>query len=157
MARAVHQAAEAAVRQAELNLSYTTVAAPVAGISRRAVKSEGNLITAGDESLLTSIHQSNPMWVRFSLSESDMARLPGGRLTQETVTGVELKLPDGSVYPRDRPAQLFSPAALIRPSAPSSFAPSSTIRTARCCPASSFAPAFWPENGKGSFWCRRRR
>ena len=100
MARAAQQSAEAAVRQAELNLSYTTVVAPVSGISRRALKSEGNLIsTGGDESLLTSIHQSNPMWVRFSLSESDMARLPGGRLTQKTVTGVELKLPDGSTYP----------------------------------------------------------
>mgnify|MGYP002397598942 CR=1 FL=1 len=101
MARAAQQVAEAAVRQAELNLSYTTVTAPVAGISSRALKSEGNLIStgSGDQSLLTSIQQSNPMWVRFSLSESDMARLPGGRLTQETVTGVELKLPDGSTYP----------------------------------------------------------
>lgn len=71
----------------------------MAGLSSRAVKSEGNLISTGDDSLLTSIDQSNPMLVRFSLSESDMARLPGGRLTQQTVTGVELKLPDGSVYP----------------------------------------------------------
>ena len=99
MARAVQQSAEAAVHKAELNRSYTTVVAPVAGLSSRAVKSEGNLISTGDDSLLTSIHQSNPMWVRFSLSESDMARLPGGRLTRQTVTGVELKLPDGSVYP----------------------------------------------------------
>ncbi len=99
MAKAVQQSAEAAVHKAELDLSYTTVVAPVAGLSSRAVKSEGNLISTGDDSLLTSIHQSNPMWVRFSLSESDMARLPGGRLTQQTVTGVELKLPDGSVYP----------------------------------------------------------
>lgn len=99
MARAAQQSAEAAVRQAELNQSYTTVVAPVAGISHRAVKSEGNLISTGDDSLLTSIHQSNPMWVRFSLSESDMARLPGGQLTQQTVTGIELKLPDGSTYP----------------------------------------------------------
>ena len=99
MARAAQQSAEAAVRQAELNLSYTTVVAPVSGISRRAIKSEGNLIATGDDSLLTSIHQSNPIWVRFSLSESDMARLPGSRLTQKTVTGVELKLPDGSTYP----------------------------------------------------------
>lgn len=99
MAQAAQQVAEAAVRQAELNLSYTTVTAPVTGISSRAVESEGNLISTGDEGRLTSIHQSNPMWVRFSLSESDMARLPGGRLTQKTVTGVELKLPDGSIYP----------------------------------------------------------
>lgn len=99
MAQAVQQSAEAAVHKAELNLSYTTVVAPVAGISGRAIKSEGSLIATGDDSLLTSIYQSNPMWVRFSLSESDMARLPGGRLTQQTVTGVELKLPNGSVYP----------------------------------------------------------
>lgn len=101
MAQAAQQSAEAAVGKAELDLSYTTVTAPVAGISHRALKSEGNLIAtgSGDESLLTSIHQSDPIWVRFSLSESEMARLPGGRLTQETVTGVELKLPDGSTYP----------------------------------------------------------
>ena len=99
MARAVQQSAEAAMHKAQLNLSYTTVVAPVAGLSSRAVKSEGNLISTGDDSLLTSIHQSNPMWVRFSLSESDMARLPGGRLTRQTVTGVELKLPGGAVYP----------------------------------------------------------
>ena len=101
MAQAAQQVAEAAVGQAELNLSYTTVTAPVAGISSRALKSEGNLIAtgSGDESLLTSIQQSNPMWVRFSLSESDMARVPGGRLTEKAVTGVELKLPDGSTYP----------------------------------------------------------
>lgn len=102
MSQAARQVAEAAVRQAELNLSYTTVDAPVSGISGRAVKSEGSLIAtgSGDESLLTTIQQSNPIWVRFSLSESDMARLPGGRLTQQNVTGVELKLPDGAVYPR---------------------------------------------------------
>ncbi|MFO1371514.1 MAG: efflux RND transporter periplasmic adaptor subunit [Candidatus Competibacteraceae bacterium] len=99
MSQAVLQATEAAVRQAELDLSYTTVTAPVAGVSGRAVKSEGSLITTGSNSLLTSIYQSNPMWVRFSLSESDMARVPGGRLTQKTVTGVELILPNGSTYP----------------------------------------------------------
>jgi len=98
LSQATLQAMEAAVRQAELNLSYTTVTAPVAGLSGRAVKSEGSLISASDN-LLTTIYQSDPMWVRFSLSESDMARLPGGRLTQKTTTSVDLILPDGSIYP----------------------------------------------------------
>ncbi len=93
-------AAEATLREAELNLSWTTVTAPVSGQSGRAVKSEGNLIVQGSDNLLTSIHQSNPMWVRFSLAESDTANLAGGRLNPKTVTGVELVLPDGSVYPR---------------------------------------------------------
>ncbi len=100
ISRAALQAAEAALRQAELNLAWTTVTAPVAGQSGRAAKSEGNLVVAGSDNLLTSIHQSNPLWARFSLAEGDTARLPGGRLTAGAVTGVELILPDGSVYPR---------------------------------------------------------
>ena len=100
IAQAAVQAAEANLRQAELNLSWTTVTAPVAGQSGRALKSEGNLVVQGSDNLLTAIHQANPLWVRFSLAESDTARLPGGRLNPRTVNGVELVLPDGSVYPR---------------------------------------------------------
>ena len=54
------------------------VTAPVAGITGRMLRSEGSLITAGQESsLLTTINQVNPIWVRFSLSESERANLPG--------------------------------------------------------------------------------
>lgn len=92
--------AQTALRQAELNLSWTTVTAPVGGTTGRAVKSEGNLITAGADSLLTSIYQSNPIWVRFSLGDSDLAKLAGGRVTEKNVKGVELILANGSVYPK---------------------------------------------------------
>lgn len=90
--------AQATLRQAQLNLSWTTVTAPVSGTSGRAVKSEGNLINTSDASLLTSVYQANPMWVRFGLAESDTAALPGGVLKPEMVTGVELIMPDGSTY-----------------------------------------------------------
>jgi len=89
--------AQAALRQAELNLSWTTVTAPVGGTSGRAIRSEGNLISTSD-SLLTSIFQSNPMWVSFSLGESELARLPGGRVSEQNVSGVELILANGQVY-----------------------------------------------------------
>jgi membrane fusion protein (multidrug efflux system) len=89
---------QAALHQAELNLAWTTVTAPVAGTTGRAAKSEGNLITAGNDSLLTSIYQLNPMWVRFSLGESDLARFAGGRVSAPDITGVELLLANGSVY-----------------------------------------------------------
>ena len=95
---ASQQAAEANVKQAELNLSYTLVTAPVSGVSGRAAKSEGSLISAGADSLLTSIHQINPIWVRFSLSESDLAKLPGGRLGRGAGTELKLVLPDRSIY-----------------------------------------------------------
>ena len=93
--------AQAALRQAKLNLSWTTVTAPVAGTTGRALRSEGNLIESGsDDSWLTSIYQLNPIWVRFSLAQSDVASLPGGRLNAQAISGVELLMPDGSVYPQ---------------------------------------------------------
>lgn len=90
--------AQAALRQAELNLSWTTVTAPVSGTTGRAARSEGNLVNTGADSLLTSIYQTNPMWVSFSLGESDLAKLPGGKLNAKKITGVELVLPNGEVY-----------------------------------------------------------
>ncbi len=99
-ANSANELAQAALAQAKLNLSWTTVTAPVDGMSGRAAKSVGNLIVAGSDSLLTAIYQHDPMWVRFSLSESEAARLPGGRVSAQTVTGVELVLADGSVYPK---------------------------------------------------------
>jgi membrane fusion protein (multidrug efflux system) len=92
------QSAEAILRQAELNLSYTRVTAPVGGIAGRGARSEGSLVTAGTDSLLTTINQVDPIWVRFSLSDSDLAKLPGGRLGRGTATEVRLLLPDGSLY-----------------------------------------------------------
>lgn len=91
--------AQATLKQAELNLSWTTVTAPVAGVAGRAVKSEGNLISTAD-SLLTNVQQVNPAWVRFSLGEGDLAKFPARRVTAEAVQAVELVLPDGSVYPK---------------------------------------------------------
>ena len=90
--------AQAALKQAQLNLSWTKVTAPVSGISGRALKSEGNLIGTADAMPITSIYQTNPMWVRFGLSESDTASLPGGQLKAEMIGRVDLILPDGSVY-----------------------------------------------------------
>jgi len=94
------QAAEANLRQAELNLSYTRVTAPVSGVAGRMARSEGSLVTAGQESsLLTTMNQVDPIWVRFSLSESDLATLPDKRLDRIKSAEVRLALPDGSPYP----------------------------------------------------------
>jgi len=66
------EGAKARLAEAELNLSYTKVKAPISGITGRAVRSEGSLVTANTESsLLTTLSQVNPIWVRFSLAEPD--------------------------------------------------------------------------------------
>ena len=88
--------AQANIKEAELNLSYTRVTAPVSGVAGRFQYSEGALVQAGT-SLLTTIVQTSPIWVRFSLSESDLKTL-GGHLDQKHVREVSLVLPDGSEF-----------------------------------------------------------
>jgi len=93
--QAAVMAAQAKVRDAELNLSYTKVTAPISGVSGRAQQSDGSLITAGtDAALLTTIDVTDPIWVRFSLSESESLQMrhAGG------TTRVKLLLPDGGSY-----------------------------------------------------------
>lgn len=90
------QQAQASVREAELNLSYTTVTAPVSGVSGRFQFSEGALVAA-NTSLLTTVVQLSPIWVRFSLSDSEIAQL-GGHLTERDAKEVILTLPDGTEY-----------------------------------------------------------
>lgn len=100
VSKAAVRSAEAGVREAQLNLSYTRVTAPVAGMTGRAQRSEGSLVNAGSDSLLTTIAQLNPIWIRFSLSDGDLLRLPGGRAAARSLRNVELQLPDGSIYPQ---------------------------------------------------------
>jgi len=90
------QQAQANVREAELNLSYTNVTAPIAGVSGRFQFSEGALVAA-NTSLLTTVSQISPIWVRFSLSDSEVKSL-GGKLDAKNVKSVSLVLPDGSEY-----------------------------------------------------------
>lgn len=61
--------ANAGVSQAELNLGYTEVTAPVRGVTSLEDFPEGSLIDTG--TLLTTIVQLDPIHVRFALPEND--------------------------------------------------------------------------------------
>lgn len=87
---------EAAVKEAELNLSYTTVKSPANGVAGRFVLSEGALVNA-NTSLLTTIVQVSPIWVRFSLSESELTPL-GGYISEKSIKDIRLVLPNGQEY-----------------------------------------------------------
>ena len=88
---------EALLREAKLNLSYTSVTAPTSGIAGRFQFSEGALVSA-NTSLLTTIVQLSPIWVRFSLSDSELSAL-GGQLTSQNVKNIQLVLSDGTEFP----------------------------------------------------------
>jgi membrane fusion protein (multidrug efflux system) len=90
------QLAQARVRQAELNLSYTTVNAPIGGITGRALQSVGTLVQpSNDSALLTTITRPDPIWVRFSLSEAEYSRL---RSSDAKAVEVGVELADGKPY-----------------------------------------------------------
>lgn len=103
--------AQAQASEARLNLGYTTVVAPISGTTGAAAKSDGNLVSPTD-SLLTTIVQTNPMYVNFSVSEADLLRItkqvgsgllavPGKKSTNGSLGfSVTVKLADGSTYPR---------------------------------------------------------
>ncbi len=110
-AEATLKQAQAQANEARLNLGYTRVTAPISGTTGVATKSDGSLVTASD-SLLTTIVQTNPMYVNFSVSEGDLLRMnkqlnegqlsvPGKRAANGSLGfAVNVKLADGSLYPR---------------------------------------------------------
>jgi membrane fusion protein (multidrug efflux system) len=96
LAKAGLEQVEAGVREAELNLSYTTVTSPLSGVAGRFELSEGALVSA-NSSLLAKVSQISPIWVRFSFSDSELAAL-GGHLSSSNVKEVTLILPNGKEY-----------------------------------------------------------
>jgi membrane fusion protein (multidrug efflux system) len=69
------QGADADVKSAQIDLDYTTVKAPISGITSQEACSEGSLITStADHSLLTRIVQIDPIYVNFSYSENEVLR-----------------------------------------------------------------------------------
>ena len=65
--------AQAAVEAAQLNFDYTTVKAPISGITSMEAQSEGSLIST--TGLLTKIVQVDPIYVIFSASENEIMSL----------------------------------------------------------------------------------
>jgi len=78
-AQANLRSAEAQVSLAKLNLSYTDVRAPFDGRMDRRLKDPGNLVGAGENTILASINQIDPMYVYFNIADADVARLLKGR------------------------------------------------------------------------------
>jgi membrane fusion protein (multidrug efflux system) len=84
-------AAQAALRSAELNLSYTEVRAPIAGLTSREVRSEGSLVQAGtDSSLLAYIVQADRLYVDLALPEADAELVRAAHATNAAAVKVDV-------------------------------------------------------------------
>src|SRR5665213_2989145 len=107
-------AANAAVRTAELNLGYTTITSPIDGVMGRAQLRQGGMVTA-NSTLLTTIYQTDRMYVNFSLSEQRLLSLQrqlGRALSQDskTLPPFRIFLADGSEYPQKPRLNFIDPA-----------------------------------------------
>jgi membrane fusion protein (multidrug efflux system) len=104
--RAAVLAAEGQVRTAALNLGYTTISSPLHGLSSFAKKQEGSYLTVGEQGLLTTVSQVDPVWVNFSISENELLgyrdQIAKGKLKFPSNKDfeVEVVLADGTVYPK---------------------------------------------------------
>ena len=152
-AAATIQADRAAITQAELNLSYTTMDAPMAGrIGRRQVD-VGNLVGAGQSTLLATIVQLDPIYVYFAVPERDARNLltqrPGGFPVTVTMAG-RARTPSRVTWTsstiRSMPRRAPSRCGPRWPIPNACSFPDSTPRCASC-----WAPAPTPSS------CRSRR
>jgi membrane fusion protein, multidrug efflux system len=112
------QAAQAALQQASLNLSYTRGYSPIDGVAGLALVRVGNLVGQDGPTLLTTVSQLDPIRVNFPMAEADYTKhfdlfqhleqrdlawakkqfaaldaAPGD------TSGVDLVLSDGTTYP----------------------------------------------------------
>lgn len=108
--------AEAALQEAQLNLGYTDVTAPISGIVGRALVTEGALVNAQTD-IMATIQQLDPVYVDFTQSSSEMFALRRAReagqlnMVSDDEAWVRLFFDDGSEY--QHPGKLlFSEASV---------------------------------------------
>ena len=99
---ALVEAQKALVRNVELNLEFATLRASRDGFMSNSQVKPGSLITA-QQTLLTTLYSSDPMWVYFSVSEDKLLELqktmkhpPGER--PDLAPPFHIRLADGTNY-----------------------------------------------------------
>jgi membrane fusion protein (multidrug efflux system) len=105
LAEAAVETAKAAIIQAELNLGYTTIAAPIGGIIGKIQVDPGNLVGKNEPTLLATISAVDPIYVEFAVAEADYLKLSTQIKLDEQGRGkdkerrLELYLADNSLFP----------------------------------------------------------
>lgn len=101
VAKASVKTAQAAKKQAELQLSYTTVKAPISGVIGEQLIDFGNLVGSGDNSLLTTIEGINPIYAYFEISETRLQQFLDFRAQQIAAGNTEPQSPPVSLSTDD--------------------------------------------------------
>jgi membrane fusion protein (multidrug efflux system) len=95
------------VTEAELNLGYTQVTAPISGRIGRNLVDVGNLVGGNEATLLATIAKYDPMYAYFNLNERDLLRLMskhgeiGGTQGNKQDVVLNLALANETGYPHE--------------------------------------------------------
>ncbi len=99
------QAAKAGLAQAQTNQARTIISAPISGRIGRALVSEGDLLNAGDATVVAQIRQSERLYINFTQDAGEVLQLRRA-LAEGGVAGgsaesapVRVVLDDGTLYP----------------------------------------------------------
>jgi membrane fusion protein (multidrug efflux system) len=96
--------ARAAVQTARINLGYAAITAPISGRIGRALVTEGALVGQGEATPMAVIQQTDPMFINFTQSASEVMRLrnamESGQLKRagSQAASVRVLMEDGSEY-----------------------------------------------------------
>jgi len=101
-AKASVQAAKAAVRKAEIDLSFTRITSPINGIAGIAKAQLGELVGKSGGPELTTVSTVDPIKVYIPISEQEYLRFSREARgnSQRKEQNLELILADGSVFPQ---------------------------------------------------------
>ena len=103
LAEATLNANQAVLKNAQINLGYSTVRAPISGQTNRSTVTVGALVTANQAEPLVTIQRLDPIYVDINQSSAELLRLrqqlSKGAVDSSNNTKVQLKLEDGSDYP----------------------------------------------------------
>lgn len=124
-AQADVEASQAELEEAELELSYTEIKAPISGLSGESQVDIGALVGTGGKSLLTTLKQTDPIFVTFNMSALDYlnaqrriktywekakAKAKADELGKALEGYVSITLPDDSTYPYLGDIEFTSPS-----------------------------------------------
>jgi len=103
-AKAEVASAKASVESARINLSFTTITAPISGRIDKSTLTPGALVTASQTTILTTIRTLDPINVDVTQSSTNLLNLSQAiKAGRVKVSGdnvsVKLKLENGSIYP----------------------------------------------------------
>ncbi|WPO99103.1 efflux RND transporter periplasmic adaptor subunit [Pseudomonas sp. HR96] len=103
-ARSTQLQAESTLRNAQINVRYTKVLAPISGRIGRSAVTEGALVSDAQTTAMATITQLDPIYVDVTQSSADLLKLrsalASGQLQKagDNAAKIKLTLEDGSAY-----------------------------------------------------------